>query len=142
MRVAASIKRVRMAQTNWIELLGWNEEQIKDIRFAGYSFVKQGQYEYALKFFEVLAILPEENVYDLQTLGGIYLQLGNNLSALNYLEKALAIEPQHEPTLLNRTKALFLLGYKRQGFAQASKLERSSDSYIADQARALTLAYS
>jgi tetratricopeptide (TPR) repeat protein len=131
-----------MAVTDWIELLGWNEEQIEDIRFAGYSFIKQGQYEYALKFFEVLSILPEENVYDLQTLGGIYLQLGNNLSALNFLEKALSLEPKHEPTLLNRTKALFLLGYKRQGLSQAAKLERSPDSYIADQARALTLAYS
>lgn len=131
-----------MAQANWIELLGWSEEQIEDIRFAGYSFIKQGQYEHALKFFEVLAILPNENVYDLQTLGGIYLQMGNNLSALNFLEKALAIDPAHEATLLNRTKALFLLGYKRQALSQASKLERSSDSLIANQARALTLAYS
>jgi tetratricopeptide (TPR) repeat protein len=131
-----------MASTDWIELLGWSEQQIEDIRFAGYSFIKQGQYEHALKFFEVLSILPEENVYDLQTLGGIYLQLGNNLSALNFLEKALALDPSHEPTLLNRTKALFLLGYKRQGLSQAAKLERSSDSQIADQARALTLAYS
>lgn len=131
-----------MAQIDWIELLGWGEEQIEDIRFAGYSFIKQGQYEHALKFFEVLAILPKENPYDLQTLGGIYLQLGNNLSALNYLEKALAHDPHHEPTLLNRAKALFLLGYKRQGLTQASLLERSSDSLIANQARALTLAYS
>ncbi|MCP5505276.1 MAG: type III secretion chaperone [Chlamydiales bacterium] len=131
-----------MGKTDWIELLGWSEEQIEDIRFAGYSFIKQGQYEHALKFFEVLSILPQENVYDLQTLGGIYLQLGNNLSALNFLEKALTLDPVHEPTLLNRTKALFLLGYKRQALSQASKLERSSDLHIADQARALTLAYS
>ncbi len=127
---------------NWIELLGWNKDQIEDIRFAGYSFAKQGHYEHALKFFEVLVILPEENVYDLQTLGGIYLQVGNNLSALNYLEKALSLDPKHEPTLLNKIKALFLLGYKRQGLTQASHLERSSDPCIADQARALTLAYS
>ena len=130
-----------MAKTNWIELLGWNEEQIEDIRFAGYSFIKQGQFDHALKFFEVLAILPNENVYDLQTLGGIYLQLGNNLSALNYLEKALALDSKHEPTLLNRAKALFLLGYKRQGLSQAADLEKSSNASIADQARALTLAY-
>ena len=129
-------------KTNWIELLGWNDEQIEDIRFAGYSFVKQGQYEAALKFFEVLALLPKENVYDYQTLGGLYLQVGNNLSALNYLEKALTLDPSHEPTLLNRTKALFLLGYKRQALTQAAQLERSSNSHIANQARALTLAYS
>ncbi|MDN3509214.1 MAG: type III secretion chaperone [Candidatus Neptunochlamydia sp.] len=131
-----------MSQTNWSELLGWSEQQIEDIRFAGYSFIKQGKYEHALKFFEVLAILPNDNVYDFQTLGGIYLQVGNNLSALNFLEKALTMDPAHKPTLLNRTKALFLLGYKKQALSQASKLERSSDPLIADQARALTLAYS
>ena len=127
---------------NWIEVLGWNKDQIEDLRFAGYSFAKQGHYDHALKFFEVLAILPEDNVYDLQTLGAIYLEVGNNLSALNSLEKALSIDPKHEPTLLNRTKALFLLGYKRQGLTQAAQLERSSNRIIADQARALTLAYS
>lgn len=130
-----------MSQINWIELLGWKEDQVEDIRFAGYSFIKQGQYEHALKFFEVLAVLSQENTYDLQTLGGLYLQVGNNLSALNYLERALKIDGTHEPTLLNRAKALFLLGYKRQGLAQASQLEKSSDNLIADQARALTLAY-
>ena len=129
-------------RTNWIELLGWTQDQIEDIRFAGYSFVKQGQYEHALKFFEALVSLPEENVYDLQTLGAIYLQLGNNLSALNYLEKALALDPKHEPTLLNLTKALFLLGYKKQALTQASKLESSSDVTVADQATALIMAYS
>lgn len=130
-----------MSQINWIELLGWKEDQVADIRFAGYSFIKQGQYEHALKFFEVLAVLSQENTYDLQTLGGLYLQVGNNLSALNYLERALKLDGTHEPTLLNRSKALFLLGYKRQGLAQASQLERSSNTQIADQARALTLAY-
>lgn len=130
-----------MSQINWIELLGWKADQVEDIRFAGYSFIKQGQYEHALKFFEVLAILSQENTYDLQTLGGLYLQVGNNLSALNYLERALKIDGKHEPTLLNRAKALFLLGYKRQGLAQASQLEKSSNNQIADQARALTLAY-
>ena len=131
-----------MSQINWIELLGWGEDQIEDIRFAGYSFLKQGHYEHALKFFEVLTILSEENTYDLQTLGALYLQAGNNLSALNYLERALKLDRLHEPTLLNRAKALFLLGYKRQGLSQAKRLERSSNTHIADQARALTLAYS
>ena len=131
-----------MKKINWIELLGWGKDQIEDIRFAGYSFVKQGHYEYALKFFEVLTIFSEENLYDLQTLGALYLQMGNNLSALNYFERALKLDKRDEPTLLNRTKALFLLGYKRQGLLQASQLERSSNTHIADQARALSLAYS
>lgn len=131
-----------MSQTNWIDLLGWGPDQMEDIRFAGYSYVKQGLYQDALKFFEALVVLSGDNLYDLQTLGALYLEVGNNLSALNYLERALKIDTSHEPTLLNRAKALFLLGYKRQGLAQSSQLERSSDPYIANQARALTLAYS
>ncbi len=131
-----------MSQIKWLDLLGWGEEQIEDIRFAGFSYIKQGQYESALKFFETLAIFSNVTDYDLQTLGALYLQVGNNLAALNYLERALKITPDHEPTLLNRAKALFLLGYKRQGLAQAALLEQSSDAYVADQARALTLAYS
>lgn len=131
-----------MSNIKWQELLGWKVEQIEDIRFAGYTFIKQGHYETALKFFEVLAVLSEETPYDLQTLGALYLQLGNNLSALNYLERALKLDNTHEPTLLNRAKALFLLGYKKQALAQTATLEQSSNASIANQASALTLAYS
>ena len=131
-----------MSQINWKDLLGWGVDEIQDLRFVGYSYIKQGQYQTALKFFEVLAILTTENAYDLQTLGALYLQMGNNLSALNYLEKALKIEATHEPTLLNRAKVLFLLGYKKQGLNQAFQLEKSSNASIANQARALALAYS
>jgi tetratricopeptide (TPR) repeat protein len=81
-------------------------------------------------------------VYDLQTLGALYLQKGNNLMALNYLEKALKLDPHHAPTLLNRTKALFALGYKKQGLSQAKALEKNPETSIADQATALLLAYS
>lgn len=131
-----------MSQTNWLDLLGWTPSEMEDIRFTGYSYLKQGQYQAALKFFEALVILSGDNAYDLQTLGALYLETGNHLSALNYLERALKIETSHEPTRLNRAKALFLLGYKRQGLSQAAELERSSNAYIANQARALTLAYS
>lgn len=131
-----------MSHTNWLDLLGWNIDEMEDIRFAGYSYVKQGKYQEALKFFEALVILSGDHLYDLQTLGAIYLEIGNNLSALNYLERALKLDSQNEPTLLNRAKALFLLGYKKQGLAQSAQLERSSNANVANQARALTLAYS
>ena len=131
-----------MNDNNWLELLDWKEEQIQDIRFAGYSFIKQGKYEEALKFFESLLALDIKSFYDLHTLGSLYLQLGNNLSALNYIEQALKLQNDHEPTQLNRSKALLLLGYKKQGLVQANQLEKSSDSYIANQARALVLSYS
>ena len=39
--------------------------------------------------------------------------------ALNYIEKAIKLDPTHAPTLLNRKKVLFALGYKKQALAQA-----------------------
>ncbi|MCB1117333.1 MAG: tetratricopeptide repeat protein [Chlamydiia bacterium] len=131
-----------MSQINWLDTLGWNEDQLDDLRFVAYSYIKQGKYEIALSFFEALVVLSKNNAYDLQTLGALYLQMGNNVSALNYLEQALKVDPEHEPTLLNRTKSLFLLGYKRQAFDQARYLEEKAEKSIADAASALIMAYS
>lgn len=125
----------------WIDLLGWTEEELGDLRFVAYSYVKQGHYETALKFFEALAILSPNSAYDLQTVGALYLELGDNLTALNYLDRALQIEPEHAPTLLNRTKALFLLGYHKQGLREAALLQKNKDRTIAGQAEALLLCY-
>jgi tetratricopeptide (TPR) repeat protein len=131
-----------MSQANWLEVLGWESQQLEDLRFVGYAYVKQGKYDIATTFFEALIALAPDTPYDLQTLGALYLQQGNNLLALNYIEKALKIESGHLPTLLNRTKALFALGYKRQALVQARNLEKSADPRIAEQASALILAYS
>lgn len=131
-----------MSAVNWNEILGWGTDELEDLRFVGYSYIKQGKYDIALTFFEALAILAPQSPYDIQTLGAIYLQQGNNLMALNYIEKALKLEPLHLPTQLNRTKALFALGYKRQALIQARHLQKSADLNIADQASALILAYS
>ena len=61
---------------------------------------------------------------------------------LNYIEKAIKLDPAHLPTLLNRTKALFALGYKRQALSQARALEKCTEEQIAGQAQALIIAYS
>jgi tetratricopeptide (TPR) repeat protein len=127
---------------NWLEILGWSQEELEDLRFVGYSYIKQGRYEIASTFFEALAVLAPQNAYDLQTLGALYLQTGNNILALNYLERALRLDPSHLPTLLNRTKALFALGYRKQALTQARQLEKAGDPDIAGQASALLLAHS
>lgn len=131
-----------MSNINWVETLGWGNDELEDLRFVGYSYLKQGRYDIATAFFEALVVLSPQSSYDLQTLGALYLQAGNNLMALNYIEKALKVEPAHSPTLLNRTKALFALGYKKQALAQAKALEKNTDTQIADQASALIMAYS
>jgi len=129
-----------VSQVKWQEVLGWGEEEFENLRFVGYSYLKQGAYEIAITFFEALVILTDA-AYDLQTLGALHLQKGNGLSALNYIERALRREPNHYPTLLNRAKALFGLGYKRQGLMQARLLEKVADKEIASQAAALILAH-
>ncbi len=132
-----------MSDINWLDMLGWGEDEIEDLRFVGYSYIKQGHYETALPFFEALVILSKEAEYDLQTLGALHLQLGNNLSALNYLEKSLKKNPNHSSTLINKVKALYLLGYKRQADMQSVRLEEESpDEKVRDQVSALRQAYS
>ena len=138
----ASTKRDKMSDVDWIAVLGWSQEELEDLRLVGYSYIRQGKYDIAATFFEALVILAPHSLYDTQTLGALYLQKGNNLLALNYIEKALKLDPVHAPTLLNRTKALFALGYKNQALAQAHLLENHPETEIAHQAQALILAYS
>ena len=99
---------------DWMEVLGWGKEDLDDLRFVGYSYIRQGLYDIALQFFEALVVLNPSHAYDLQTLGALYLQKGNNLLALSWIERALKLDPHNLPTLLNRAKVLFALGYKKQ----------------------------
>jgi tetratricopeptide (TPR) repeat protein len=131
-----------MSHVNWLEVLGWQEEELDDLRFVGYSYIKQGNYDLALTFFEALTLLSTHSPYDFQILGALYLQKNNNLMALSTIEKALKMDPNHFPTQLNRVKALFALGYKKQALAAAQTLRTCPVETIANQASALILAYS
>jgi len=130
-----------MSDVDWISILGWGQEELEDLRLVGYSYIRQGKYDIATTFFEALVVLNPNSTYDMQTLGALYLQRGNNLMALNYIEKALKLDPTHAPTLLNRTKALFALGYKPQALTQAQLLENHPEPDVASQAQALIMAY-
>ena len=126
-----------MADENWLEILNWNEDNISDLRYVGYSYVQAGKYDIALSFFKALEVLANNNFYDLQTIGAIYLQQGDNLKALEYFDKALNINVNHYPTILNKAKALFSLGYKKQAIMQAEKLLNLKDKKIVDEARVI-----
>lgn len=126
---------------NWLEVLGWGTGEVNDLRFVAYSYIKQGIYDVALTFFDALTVLSPPLAYDLQTIGALHLQLGNGLKALDFLDRALKMDPEHLLSKLNRAKALFMLGYKRQGLAQVLELEKCPDAQIASQASALVLAY-
>ncbi len=126
---------------DWMSELGWQQPQIDDLRYLGYSYVKEGIYPTALAFFEALTILSPDNMYDLQTLGALHLQTGDGTKALDYLDRALKLDPINSDVKLNRAKALFMMGYRRQGVAQAMELEHIENSNIASQAKALLFAY-
>lgn len=130
-----------MGRINWKKELGWDEEQIDDLRFTAYAYIRQGKYDIALPIFEALSAIDPENAYDAQTLGALYLQLNNPVKALKSFDRALKIETDHAPTLLNLTKALFMLGRREEGLKLANILKNEPDAAISNVAKALILAY-
>lgn len=131
-----------MGKINWRELLGWTEEQIEELRYTGFAYVRQGKYDIALPIFEALTILDPESAYDAQTLGALHLQMGNPQKALQFFDKALKLEADHAPTLLNLAKAFFMLGKKQEGLQLVNILKNEQDPLISSTAKALFLAYS
>ena len=119
----------------------WGDDQLEELRFLGYAYLRQGKYDIALNFFEALCILEPESAYDAQTLGALYLQLGNPAKALRYFDRALKLDADHSPTLLNLAKALFMLGKKEEGLKLANVLKDELNPNIANYAKALILGY-
>lgn len=130
-----------MGKINWLNILGWSDEQLDDLRYIGYAYIRQGKYDIAISFFEALAAIDSHSTYDLQTLGALYLQLEEPKKALKHLEKALKLEGDHGPTLINMCKALFMLNKKEEGLKLAGILKNETDPNIANVAKALILAY-
>jgi tetratricopeptide (TPR) repeat protein len=130
-----------MSEINWQTKLGWNEENLDDLRNTAFAYIRQGKYEIAEPIFEALVVLNQDNAYDAQTLGALYLQLNNPAKALKYFDKALKIEADHGPTLLNVAKALFMIGKKDEGLRLVEILKNEPDFVIANTAKALILAY-
>ncbi|MBA3817017.1 MAG: tetratricopeptide repeat protein [Parachlamydiaceae bacterium] len=130
-----------MSRINWRNELKWTEEHLDDLRNTGYAYLRQGKYDIAISFFEALSVLDPESAYDVQTLGALHLQLGNPAKALKWLDRALKIETDHGPTLLNLCKALFMLGKKEEAIKLAHILKNEPNLTISNSARALILAH-
>lgn len=131
-----------MSKIDWREKLGWSKAQIEELRISGFSYIRQGKYDVALPFFEGLVVLDPESAYDAQTLGALYLQLGEPEKAYKSLDRALKLEADHAATLINMTKALFMLGKIPEGLKLAEILVQEEDPRISSMAEALILAYS
>jgi tetratricopeptide (TPR) repeat protein len=130
-----------MGRINWLEKLKWTEEHIEDLRYTGYSYIKQGKYDIALPFFEALTVLDPTSAYDAQTLGAIYLQLNQPNKAMIQFNRALKIDSGHPGTLLNVSKAFFMVGKTEEGLKIAHILKNNKDKAVANIAKALILAY-
>jgi tetratricopeptide (TPR) repeat protein len=130
-----------MSRLNWLEILGWTQGAVDDLRYVGFSYIQQGIYDVALSFFEAVAVLSPPNAYDFQTIGALHLQLGDLPKALQAFDKALELDPSHLPTQLNRAKALFSLGHRQQAVRQAQALIGCPDADISSAATALLLGY-
>jgi tetratricopeptide (TPR) repeat protein len=130
-----------MTNANWKELLGWSAEQLEELRFSGFSFLREGKYDKAIIFFKALVIIDPSSAYDFQTLGALYLQIGDGEKAVSTLDRALFIDPNHEPSLLNKVKALLMIQRKTEALALARQLEKSSDLTISGDASALVSGY-
>jgi len=131
-----------MARLNWQEILNLSTDQIEDLRYTGYAYLRQGRYDVALTFFEALSAVDRDSAYDCQTIGAIYLEMGQPENAMKYLEKALKLEADHSPTLLNICKALFMIGKKNEGLKLAAILKNEEEPHISNIAKALILAHS
>jgi tetratricopeptide (TPR) repeat protein len=129
-----------VSEINWTDILGWGKEELDDLRFVAYSYIKQGIYDVALTIFNALAVLTPQTAYDLQTIGALHLQLGNALKALDHLDRALKIDPDNLNAQLNRAKALLSLGYKQQAITAAEIIEKRAEKPLAEEASALILA--
>jgi tetratricopeptide (TPR) repeat protein len=130
-----------MSKIKWIDILGWNDEQLEDLRTTGFAYLRQGKYDIAITFFEALSVLDPRSAYDQQTLGALYLQLNNPIRAIKCFEKAMKLEPDHSLTRLNLAKAFFLLDKKEEGLQVANQLKDDPEPQIARVANALLLVY-
>lgn len=125
----------------WRDILGWNDIQLSELRYIGYVYLKEGQYETARRLYEGLVLIDPTNDYDMRTLGAIYLLMNQYTKAIEVLHKALEISPSNAGAQLNLAKAYLYKGDKIKGLGDAKKLMSSPDKSIANDAEAMVLAY-
>lgn len=136
-----------MERINWQTILNLNEDQVSDLRLVAYHYIRQGKYDIARAFLEALAIfqsqrsLDEQDPYDFQALGGLYLQLGDHERALRYLDRALRLSSDHIPTQLNRAKVLFILRRFDEAMVAADELRTCPEPSVSDAAEALQISH-
>jgi Flp pilus assembly protein TadD len=127
----------------------WNKDEIRIISEIAYALAQQGRNREAVVMFEGLLAIAPATAYFQAALGALHLRLREFASAVEYLDAALAVEPNDLVSLVNRGEAKMRLENSdeaRADFARAVELSgknaRSIDvndetAFAARRARAL-----
>jgi tetratricopeptide (TPR) repeat protein len=120
-------------------ILGWQQNDLSNLQFVAYNYIKQGKYDVAQTILEALEVLDPTDSYTLQTLGAVYIENKNPYGALNVLEKALQLDPLHELSQFNRIQALISLGLKKQALIDCEKMVNAKNPMLKAKAEAILL---
>lgn len=90
-------------------ILGWSEKHFNEARSCGYLYFRQGSFEIAQKFFQMLVAFDPENKYDQLMLGACFLELEAPDQAILCFNHVLDLEPDHHQALFLRLKALLAM---------------------------------
>ncbi len=113
-----------MGRINWLEQMGWTEDHLEDLRYAGYAYIRQGKYDIALPFFEALSVLDPESSYDAQTLGALYLQLNNPVKALKAFVPGAENRNGSRPYIAKSHEDILYVGKEGRRLETGSHLEK------------------
>lgn len=128
-----------MIHDEMLNILGWQKDDLNNLQFIGFSYIKQGKFDIAKTLFEALEVLNPEDPYNLNTLGALYIETKEPYKALNVLEKALMLDPQNEISQFNKIQALLSLGFKKQALEVCQILSQAKDAILRSKAEALLL---
>jgi predicted Zn-dependent protease len=128
-----------MLEQEILNILGWASDELLNLQFIAFSYIKQGKYAIAASILEGLQVLEPSNVYILQTLGALCIELGNPYKALDLIEKALNLDPTNELCRYNKVQALISLGLKKQAFEECEHLKLATSPNLQRKAEAILL---
>lgn len=122
------------------DLLDLKKEQIAAVMVIGYRLYEQGRLKQAVRIFEGLAVLDQNNAYVHGIIGSIYQKQGQLEAAIERYSRALELFPYDTNALTNRGEILLKLG-RFQEAAEDFKLTIQLDPHRKDPAaiRALLL---
>lgn len=124
------------------ELEGINEAQLYTIAEIGYVLMEEGKLEEARKIYEGLIELSPDESYFHSVLGAIYQRLNYLDRALNEYDRAILLNPDDIPSIVNSAEILLHTGKLLESSERLKKailLDKSGDNSWAIRARALVV---